>query len=98
MLRVERLFASRTTSPAESSSRLSRRNDSVSRLPPERDARAYLGMLKEPQPYGDDEDELVGRYDALRAAALVCARWRDPAQRVLFAEVALNRSLFPDRW
>ncbi|KAL8277859.1 hypothetical protein RQP46_009678 [Phenoliferia psychrophenolica] len=30
-----------------------------------------------------------GRYDALQAAALVCRRWRDPAQQALFQEVEL---------
>ncbi|KAL8290274.1 hypothetical protein RQP46_003213 [Phenoliferia psychrophenolica] len=47
-----------------------------------------MGMLKNPLPGWDDEaDSLLGRYDALRAAALVCSRWRDPAQRALFDEV-----------
>ncbi|KAL8277882.1 hypothetical protein RQP46_009701 [Phenoliferia psychrophenolica] len=31
-----------------------------------------------------------GRYDSLRAAALVCSRWKDPAQRALFDDVELE--------
>ena len=31
-----------------------------------------------------------GRYDGLRAAALVCSRWRVLAQRALFDEVVLT--------
>ena len=33
-----------------------------------------------------------GRYDALRAAALVCSRWRVPAQRALFDELVLTHT------
>ncbi|KAL8290204.1 hypothetical protein RQP46_003143 [Phenoliferia psychrophenolica] len=31
-----------------------------------------------------------GSYDSLRAAALVCSRWRDPAQRALFDSIRLD--------
>ncbi|KAL8277937.1 hypothetical protein RQP46_009569 [Phenoliferia psychrophenolica] len=33
-----------------------------------------------------------GSYDALRAAALVCSRWRDPAQRALFDTLLVDTS------
>ncbi|KAL8277921.1 hypothetical protein RQP46_009740 [Phenoliferia psychrophenolica] len=48
-----------------------------------------MGMLKEPLL----EWSLSlppGRYNALRAAALVCSRWRDPAQRALYDEVEIS--------
>ncbi|KAL8286823.1 hypothetical protein RQP46_004351 [Phenoliferia psychrophenolica] len=50
-----------------------------------------MELLKEPSTL--DWDNLVpepGRYDTLRAAALVCSRWRDPAQRALFDDVELS--------
>ncbi|KAL8291539.1 hypothetical protein RQP46_002517 [Phenoliferia psychrophenolica] len=47
-------------------------------------------LMGPPLPDWDNSGERPkGRYDALRAAALVCARWRDPAQRALFDELHL---------
>ncbi|KAL8291479.1 hypothetical protein RQP46_002457 [Phenoliferia psychrophenolica] len=45
-------------------------------------------LKSSPLPGWDDTDlEREGdRYEDLRAAALVCSRWRDPAQRALFDE------------
>ncbi|KAL8291531.1 hypothetical protein RQP46_002509 [Phenoliferia psychrophenolica] len=50
-----------------------------------------MDLLKGPPlPGWDDSNERQkGRYDSLRAAALVCSRWRDPAQRALFDEIHL---------
>ncbi|KAL8281413.1 hypothetical protein RQP46_006097 [Phenoliferia psychrophenolica] len=49
-----------------------------------------MEMLKEPSPDWEDGTSPPGRYDALRAAALVCSRWWDPAQRTLFDEVVIS--------
>ncbi|KAL8290259.1 hypothetical protein RQP46_003198 [Phenoliferia psychrophenolica] len=47
-----------------------------------------MDMLNEPSPRWHSSHYLLhGRYHALRASALVCSRWRDPAQRALFDEV-----------
>ncbi|KAL8276193.1 hypothetical protein RQP46_011405 [Phenoliferia psychrophenolica] len=54
-----------------------------------------MDMLKGPSAPGWEEATArlwrpsPGHYDALRAAALVCSRWRDPAQRALFDDVHL---------
>ncbi|KAL8290291.1 hypothetical protein RQP46_003230 [Phenoliferia psychrophenolica] len=58
-----------------------------------------MGMLKEPSLRGWDNFVLPpGRYDALRAAALVCSRWRDPAQQALFDTVEISTvSILPTR-
>ena len=48
-----------------------------------------MGILQGPAFTSREEWPKTDRYDALRAAALVCSWWRDPAQRALFEEVAL---------
>ncbi|KAL8277890.1 hypothetical protein RQP46_009709 [Phenoliferia psychrophenolica] len=48
-----------------------------------------MEMLKDPLLPDSMETLPRGRYDALRAAALVCSRWREPAQRALFDKVEL---------
>lgn len=50
-----------------------------------------MTMLKEPTILSWDNvsTQEVGHYDALRAAALVCRRWRDPAQRALHESVSI---------
>ncbi|KAL8281411.1 hypothetical protein RQP46_006095 [Phenoliferia psychrophenolica] len=47
-----------------------------------------MNYLKGPSSFWDTPR---GRYDALRAAALVCSRWRDPAQRALSKEVVISQ-------
>ena len=53
-------------------------------------------MLKEPVLLDWDRTRNleVGHYDALRAASLICSRWRDPAQRALYDTVAISRRDF----
>ncbi|KAL8277887.1 hypothetical protein RQP46_009706 [Phenoliferia psychrophenolica] len=51
-----------------------------------------MEMLKKPTiiTWRDSTSPSPARYDALRAAALVCSRWKDPAQRALFDDVQLD--------
>ena len=50
-----------------------------------------LSMLKEPVLTNwDSQRPQRGHYDSLRAAALVCSRWRDPAQRALLEDLVLD--------
>ncbi|KAL8289983.1 hypothetical protein RQP46_002922 [Phenoliferia psychrophenolica] len=51
-----------------------------------------MEMLKPTDlPLWDSGEELPsGSYDSLRAAALVCSRWRDPAQRALFNNILIG--------
>lgn len=54
-------------------------------------------MLKDPVSRDWDEDVGRGRYDALRAAALVCRRWRPPAQLALCEELDISSRTHPRR-
>ncbi|KAL8281420.1 hypothetical protein RQP46_006104 [Phenoliferia psychrophenolica] len=52
-----------------------------------------MDMLKGPPRDWDDTITPRGRYAALLAAALVCSRWRDPAQRALFDQIVIFDSV-----
>ncbi|KAL8291473.1 hypothetical protein RQP46_002451 [Phenoliferia psychrophenolica] len=56
-----------------------------------------LEFLKGPPLLGWDnwDDEYEHWYDDLRAAALVCSRWREPAQRALFDELNIPWTTHP---
>ena len=57
-----------------------------------------LSMLKEPVLTNwDSQRPQRGHYDSLRAAALVCSRWRDPAQRALLEDLVLEKSIASTR-
>ncbi|KAL8290186.1 hypothetical protein RQP46_003125 [Phenoliferia psychrophenolica] len=55
-----------------------------------------MGMIKVPsRPLRDIARSYLpdSYYDSLRAAALVCSRWRDPAQRALFDSIILDTTI-----